>query len=365
MASLFEEYPGEIHFYHNRKPKYNGEEPLLGWSWLLYFVAVASSAVALFMILHGLVLDHIFKFLIELAIIVATCCHLFSESTHVVFSAPKKQVWSQFLWVKWNFIPFRDLADIKYRDQEHFGKTLYSYVVTRRNKFAPPVPLTFDAPDPDYLTLYAHHAIPYLESILPDDGASADEVPVEAVEVPVEKAEEMLHASQESVRSSTKAIRKNKLKFFSEKNGIFRISLWKNRSRFILWLVGIAGGGTILHYLQADNSAAYMLVGLYVSLIAFALIVLFDLNVDLEIDLKERLFLYKTKFGMRENAVPFESLITFNTKRCWKGQRLCMVLEDVMVDPTLCVSKSPDDIKAVYNEICAILNLNPNAWLDG
>lgn len=362
MASLFEKHPGELHFYPNRTSRSDGGEPLLGWTWLAYFLGVVSLSAAVFMVQHDLYRSHPLKFLLELFILALVLRHIVVISTRVVFSARDKRVSSAFLFFRWNPVPFRELADIRFRDQEIGGRHCFSYVVTRKNRYRPPIRLTCQTPDPDRLEPIAREALPLLESMLPVT-AEAAEVQVEEVEVPVARAEALLHGDEEAA-SPTRTIRKGKLKFYAEKDGVYRISLWPVLARRLLVGLGALAGVTLLSFLQEQGTGLYVPVIALCVVLALFVLIYPDCNTDMNIDGENRQFLFHTRFGKEEHIVPFERLVTFNLKGD-STLRLCMVLEGSLVDPCLCVSRSPDRIKAVHQETCAILGLNPNAWYDG
>lgn len=365
MASLFEHHPGEVHFYPNRKPRHDGAQPFLGWQWIVFFFGVLCFSVVAFMIQYGLFLSHIVKFLFEAFLLFLCVRFLVLSGVKTVFSAQKKQVWSSFLFFKWNVVPWRELGDIRLRDQEIMGKQYYSYVFTRKNKFLPPVRLSHPCLDTDQLALFTHAAVPLLEEYFPSDSAAA-EVEVIHVEVPVEHAEAMLAGEGDVRRTANTTSRIKKLKFFTNKEGVFRISLRTFNIGLFLGLLGIAAAVTLLSVFQHESAGAYVTWTIYGVIVVLAILVLPDLNMDMNIDLKNRLFIYHTKFGRKENVVPFEALLTFNMKEETCGMlRLCMVLEGVMINPNLVITGSPDTIKAVYKETCSILNLNPDAWFDG
>lgn len=362
MAALYEERGDEVHVYPYRSPSSTGGEPWLTWSWVQYFLAIVFLSVVCFMLYYGLVLNNLLKFVFELSVLAFLVWRIVHKSKRVVFSKSKKQVWKAFLSFKWSVVPFKDIAEVRLQDRELLGRPHYLYVAMRRNQFIPPFPISYAVTEMDRLDLFTNEVLPLLQEMLPG-GDEAAEVAVDEVEIPVEEAEKAIAASETVRRTGTS--KRHKLFYFREKAKIYSISVKKPLYGILFIAVALALGTFAITMLQESRSALYV-PWIIVGVTAVACIIIMpDVNTDMAIDMTRRMFVYRTKFGFKSNEVPFENLITFNIKESHGIVRLCMVLEGVDYDPNLCVTRSPETAKAIYNEVCSILNLNPNVWFDG
>lgn len=373
MALLFEILPGEVHTYPNRVPAHNGGEPLLGWAWAVYFLAVVSFAVVCFLVKHDLVADNLLKFLFELSLLGGMGWYLVHTGIRTVFSAKKKQAWSQFLFFKWNVVPFRAIADIKLRDQERGGKTYYDLVALRRNPYQAPLRISAGCLETAQLGLIQHYAIPVLEEMFPREEETVD-VDVEELEVPVERAGELLAAgpaaapganADEQARKAREN-RRRKLKFFKEKDGIYRISLWGAYLKYFAIGALALAASILLAVAQPQGAGFHIPFAIGGGLIALLVVTAFSrVTTGVSVEPANRLFIFKNMLSSAKDTASYNSLIAFNIKDSHLGdRRLCMVLDGVMADPTLCISRSPDTIRDVHTEICAILDIDAKAWFD-